>query len=382
MSGKASNAPHALQQTVMAAFIALPALGAHALQRRPARRVRQAQRNLRVMCASSATTAGFPACFPAAAAALITDPTAISMMREATETYVQTPLSPAPIDTVHVRGGAGVPGTAPAVILLHGFDSNCLEYRRLRAALADAPLVCYFVDILGWGFTAKPEGISYGVDAKRAHLHAWRQSVIGSGEPVVVAGSSIGGAVALDYALTYPDGVAGLVLIDAQAYTDKEEAPLFKSLPVLARLGANVLRSRWLRQLAIRLSYESAALKCEDTLAIGGLHCLTEGWLEAAVDFIQGKGYCLSKRVAETSCPALVLYGMQDRIIPSAENAVRFEKDLANYGCVVIAIDNCGHSPHIEHPVEVASHVLNFVSELSGLPQPASPDISRHAQRT
>jgi pimeloyl-ACP methyl ester carboxylesterase len=317
----------------------------------------------------------YPACFPQVAAARIKDPTAIAMMRDAVCTPVKTTLLDSAIETVHVRGGAGVPGVDAAVILLHGFDSNCLEYRRLRAAFADAPLVCYFVDILGWGFTAKPPGISYGVEAKRAHLLAWRNIVI-EDERVIVAGASIGGAVALDYSLAHPKDVAGIVLIDAQAYTDKAEAPLLRAIPALAQLGAAVLRSRWLRMLAVNLSYESEALRCDDTLNIGGLHCKTDGWLDASVDFIQGEGYCLSERVSQATCPALVLYGVQDKILPSAENSLRFQNDLRQYGCKVVAIDNCGHSPHIEHPALVAGHILDFVSTLDSIVTPTNSNAS------
>ncbi len=39
------------------------------------------------------------------------------------------------------------------------------------------------------------------------------------GRPAVVVGTSIGGATALDFALTHPEDVAALVLIDAQVKT-------------------------------------------------------------------------------------------------------------------------------------------------------------------
>ena len=42
----------------------------------------------------------------------------------------------------------------------------------------------------------------------------------------VVVGTSIGGAVALDFALTHPEDVAALVLIDAQGFIDGASRPL------------------------------------------------------------------------------------------------------------------------------------------------------------
>jgi len=39
------------------------------------------------------------------------------------------------------------------LILVHGFDSSCLEYRRLGPKLAARGIDTYAVDILGWGFS-------------------------------------------------------------------------------------------------------------------------------------------------------------------------------------------------------------------------------------
>ena len=54
-----------------------------------------------------------------------------------------------------------------------------------------------------------------GPAQKRAHLHAvWRELV--GGRPAVVVGTSLGGTVAMDFALHYPQAVDRLVLVDAQ----------------------------------------------------------------------------------------------------------------------------------------------------------------------
>ena len=40
----------------------------------------------------------------------------------------------------------------PAIVMVHGFDSSCLEFRRLFPLLEENFAV-YAVDVLGWGFT-------------------------------------------------------------------------------------------------------------------------------------------------------------------------------------------------------------------------------------
>lgn len=292
------------------------------------------------------------------------------MMRNTTITPISIPsLASAPIETTHYHLPPA-PGSPPAppLVFLHGFDSNFLEFRRLAAELESRGVEAYFVDSLGWGFTAKPPPspiLRYGPDCKRKHLLAWKIAVVGD-EPVVLAGASIGGAQAIDFALECPDEVAGIVLIDAQAYLDKKASPVL-GIPgvgdLLGTIGAEVLRSRWLRKMAVGMSYFGEELRAsEEVLKIGGLHTRTEGWLEANVAFIRGEGYCLSEKVAGVCVPSLIVYGVQDKILPSVENAKRFLKELGGEDMVsVLAVEDAGHSPHVEKAVEVADSVVEFV---------------------
>ena len=45
-------------------------------------------------------------------------------------------------------------------VLLHGFDSSCLEYRRLFPKLEENGAEVYALDLLGWGFT---DGLDDGI---------------------------------------------------------------------------------------------------------------------------------------------------------------------------------------------------------------------------
>ena len=105
-------------------------------------------------------------------------------------------------------------------VLLHGFDSSCLEYRRLFPKLEENGAEVYALDLLGWGFTdGLDDGIGdYSPEAKCAHMYAWwKQNV---NRPIVLAGASLGGAAAIEFASRHPEAVARLVLIDAQGFID------------------------------------------------------------------------------------------------------------------------------------------------------------------
>ena len=76
----------------------------------------------------------------------------------------------------------------PPFLLLHGFDSSCLEFRRL------APLLCkdrdvYAMDILGWGFNQHGGINDFSPNAKMEHLRCFLQQVVG-GKCVIVGAST------------------------------------------------------------------------------------------------------------------------------------------------------------------------------------------------
>lgn len=305
----------------------------------------------------------YAACIPQAAE-LIEDEAAINMLSRVQYTPVTTRLSPSVIHTSHVVS-KGNNVCQPLLLFLHGFDSNLLEYRYMMPYLDADSTESHFVDILGWGFTERPDqpDFSYGTEAKRLHLEGYLDR-FASNRPVVLIGASIGGAVAIDYLLHSQRRVDALVLLDAQAFTDKRKSRL-GDIRRIAELGADVLRSRWLRKMATDISYYSKSFKCEDTLRIGGLHCFSPRWKESAVDFIRGEGYCLRDKISNIDVPTLVLWGQNDRVLPKGD-ARKFQNTIRN--CRLEYITECGHSPHIEKPLFVSDAVLNFVKHLSLTP--------------
>ncbi|KAI9170151.1 hypothetical protein LWI28_023349 [Acer negundo] len=60
--------------------------------------------------------------------------------------------------------------TSP-VVLLHGFDSSCLEWRYTYPLLEEAGLETWAVDILGWGFSDLERLPPCNVASKREHFY-------------------------------------------------------------------------------------------------------------------------------------------------------------------------------------------------------------------
>ncbi|GAB0495783.1 hypothetical protein MMPV_007088 [Pyropia vietnamensis] len=325
-----------------------------------------------VAAAAAAARSPLPDWLPPDAAD-ITDPYAVTLLRsQLTRVPVTVPDQAAPVATAHVLmdGPATADPTAPVVLLLHGFDSSCLEFRRLLPALTATPGVgCVAaVCIYGWGFTAKPAGGDFSPKGKATHVAAYVDQVLPPGRPVVLLGASIGGALAVEVALgsaaAVPPRLAGLVLLDAQIFVEKAASPaVVRAVPALAAAGAEVLRARWLRRTAGRLSYADAPTwATEEAMRIGRLHTLTPGWRAAAVAFIVGAGFAVRDRLPDVPVPALVVWGADDRIVEVAA-AGRLRDELPQCAGVVIVPD-AGHCPHIEKAAAVAAAVGEFVRGL------------------
>ena len=111
------------------------------------------------------------------------------------------------------KKGGSKKSTSPPLVLLHGFDSSALEYRRLAPLLAETRDV-FVPDILGWGFSNHDAVQSFTPAAKMAHLKSFVRDVVK--EPCVIVGASLGGALAITLAVESPELVDQVVLIDAQ----------------------------------------------------------------------------------------------------------------------------------------------------------------------
>jgi hypothetical protein len=70
------------------------------------------------------------------------------------------------------------------------------------------------------------------------------------------------------------------IALDGQCFVDGvgPTPPAF-----LLGLGVEVLRSRWLRTLANKLSYKDVELGNEDAIEVGCMHTRREGWKEGII---------------------------------------------------------------------------------------------------
>ena len=261
--------------------------------------------------------------------------------------------------THYVRRGEGEP-----VILIHGVAASVFDWVDLSPQLVGAGYATYALDLLGHGRSIKPKDLSeYNVKRIFAHFETWLKS-LELDAPLILVGHSLGGYLAIEYALCFPERVRALVLVDP-FYTLDQLSPLlrFHYKRPFINLGLISYAPEWL----IRLSIELTALFIRN----GYITPQTkEGRAQTAKDYkhaspgiynILTTTRDLTPDLAKVTLPALVAWGAHDQSL-SPRFFEKMAAALPNAQAVVI---NAGHVPHQSHPTELNRHILAFLQRIA-----------------
>lgn len=109
------------------------------------------------------------------------------------------------------------PETAPkaAVIAVHGLGDHSGGMHTMTQRLAEQGYAVYAFDLRGHGRSPGKRGFIRRWEEYTGDLHAFRQMVEQEqpNAPLYIIGHSLGGVISIDYALSQPDGLAGLVAL-------------------------------------------------------------------------------------------------------------------------------------------------------------------------
>jgi pimeloyl-ACP methyl ester carboxylesterase len=284
-----------------------------------------------------------------AAAQQLTELTSIDLFQKIQFQSIPVLGSERPVSTSYIQQGA----SATPLLLLHGFDSSVLEFRRLFPLL---PLEVWAIDLLGFGFTERLPGLAYSSQLIQQHLYQfWRTTI---NRPMVIVGASMGGATAIDFALAHPEAVAKLILIDSAGFTKPPATGKLMFSP-LDRLAAAFLSNPRVRQRISQAAYYDTQWASPDAQLCAALHLPCENWTTAIISFTKSGGYgYYGDRLMEISQPTLILWGENDKIL-GIKDAQRFREQLPHSQLIWLA--KCGHVPHLEQPQATATAILGWV---------------------
>lgn len=284
----------------------------------------------------------------------LTESTSIDLVKNISLEPILTPLSSNPIPTTYVKQGKN----KTPILLIHGFDSSLLEYRRLLPLLATESET-WAVDLLGFGFTQRPTDISFGTEAIKTHLYYFWKTQIN--KPIILVGASMGGATAIDFTLTYPEVVKKLILIDSAGLTKQPMVGKFM-FPPLDYLATEFLRQPKVRKNISQAAYYDKSFASLDAQICASLHLKCERWSRALIAFTKSGGYgSFLKRLKEITQPTLIIWGRYDHIL-GTKDADKLKNAIADSN--LVWIEKCGHVPHLEKPQITFEAINSLIKEV------------------
>lgn len=251
-------------------------------------------------------------------------------------------------------------GVGTPLVLLHGFTSSTYSWKDVFEPLSKRFRVIA-VDLKGFGFSGKPDG-DYTRRAQAllvAHLLDHLRI-----EKAWLAGNSMGGEVALNFALQNPHRVAGLILIDGAGVDVKVSgslAPGYLLVPVVGRvLMALALTSDKLVREGLKKSfYDDAKITAERVAYYHRPLKTRRGQLAALRARTQSGQFPVEPELSKINVPTLIVWGAEDALIPL--EAGRKMNSLIK-GSNLVIIEKCGHVPQEEMPERVVEEVTKFIA--------------------
>src|SRR5437588_1665548 len=245
------------------------------------------------------------------------------------------------------------------VVLIHGNPGSGQDWTRVFGPLSALHRAIAF-DRPGHGRSERPKHVDVTVEVQARLLHdALKQLHV---ERPIVVGHSWGGALALVYAINYPQEVAGVVLV-APAVYESQDVSLVSELPAVPVIGdaVNFVWSPWFAATVVRSEVKKAY--SPDPVPKNYLRSVLSEWTRPK----KVKAYSLdeaslndslkqfSPRYPEITIPVSILAGDSDLIVPEKDNAERLHQ--AQPKSRLVLLPKTGHQIPFTRPQAVVDEI-------------------------
>lgn len=240
-------------------------------------------------------------------------------------------------------------GKGPAVILSHGFLMDHSMFDHQVEALKGSYRVVTW-DERGFGQTHAPGDFTYWDSANDVLALMDHLGI----DKAVVGGMSQGGFLSLRVALTAPERVRALILLDTQAGT--EDPATIEPY--------NGLHAAWVEHGAVAVQDIIAGI----ILGPGEWGDWFAKWGAMEAEQFTRAFHCLmhrddiTSRLGEITCPALIVHGTADVAIPM-EKAEVLRDGIAG-PTTLVPVEGGPHAANMTHHVPVNEAILRFLSAL------------------
>jgi pimeloyl-ACP methyl ester carboxylesterase len=253
-------------------------------------------------------------------------------------------------------------GTGPTLVLLHGVASSLHTWDGWVERLAPHYRIIR-IDLPGHGLTGNDPSIEryeipYMVDKLEKFLN--KLSI----DDMYLAGNSLGGYIAWNYALHRPDRVKKMVLLDAAGFT--QDMPFIMNLAALPVMGelSGFMMPKFIVDMNIKEAFGDENKVTDELQQRYFDLTMRQGNREALVNVFrtmkeQSSKPNLGDRVKEIQTPTLLMWGDQDEWVPLSVMK-QFEEALPHSQSIVY--EGVGHMPMEELPIQTSRDAHGFLT--------------------
>ena len=259
---------------------------------------------------------------------------------------------------VHYRDeGKGFP-----IVLIHGTAASLHTWDAWSQELIKNYRVIR-MDLPAFGITGPNKNADYSIKNYTQFLHQFLSKL--HVNKYYLAGNSLGGNIAWNYAAEHPEKVAKLILIDASGLpTNKPQPFVFKmaKTPILNSLFL-VFTPKYFIKKNIQEVYADDSKITDDLITRYHKMALRTGNRQAFVD--RAKTDFTPNKIKNTEklrgilTPTILIWGAKDKWIP-LDNGKRMNNLLPN--STLYILENSGHVPMEENPKESLLILKKFIN--------------------
>ncbi|MDC0833434.1 alpha/beta fold hydrolase [Geitlerinema sp. CS-897] len=253
----------------------------------------------------------------------------------------------------------------PPLLLVHGFGASTDHWRKNLLGLQN-DFEVWAIDLLGFGRSAKP-ALAYSGQLWRDQLHDFITEIIG--EPVVLAGNSLGGYVSLCVASQKTESAKGLILLNSAG-------PFSDAHPRQPNLASRVVRwfalQDWVAFLIFQNTRRRSVIRKTLERVYVDKTAITDRLVEEiyrpscdrgaakvfASVFKTPRGATVDELLQQLQHPLLMLWGEGDPWINARKRGAKFRE---YYPSLTEYYLDAGHCPHDEIPDRVNALIASWV---------------------